>query len=254
MNNIEVVTFATHNEGFFDKLINNNFNVKVKVLGFGKKWSGFNMKSKYYLEYLQQKNDDDIIVLIDGFDTIINKNLENCYENFLKMNCKVLMSKHTFPFYLPYFIKKKFFSNCYDNNIANCGLYMGYCKYLKILLKESLKSKCKDDQVVINKLCKNYDFIKVDVNNAIFKNLTNYEFKNLKKEKLNSIFLQVPGSLNYNRIKRGFKEYPQFIMKEINVFFIIISLILLFYRKYLFIIILLIIYIIFFCSIEKSCL
>ena len=38
--NSEVIAVATHEEGLFKELINNNFNIKVKVLGFGEKWTG----------------------------------------------------------------------------------------------------------------------------------------------------------------------------------------------------------------------
>ena len=57
-------------------------------------------------------------------------------------------------------------------NVANAGMYMGYVKNLKIVLKESIQMKCVDDQVNLNTLCKKYNFIKVDDKELIFKNFS----------------------------------------------------------------------------------
>ena len=74
MNKVHVVTVATHKQGLFDKLINNDYGIKVKVLGFGKKWSGFNMKYEEIISYMENLSDDDILIYLDGFDTEINGN------------------------------------------------------------------------------------------------------------------------------------------------------------------------------------
>ena len=50
--NTEVVTVATHNEGTFEKIINNNFDIDVKVLGYGEKWTGFDMKIRLVYNYI----------------------------------------------------------------------------------------------------------------------------------------------------------------------------------------------------------
>ena len=50
--NAEVVTVATHEEGLLKQLVHNNFNIKVKVLGFGKKWTGFQMKFELIYNYI----------------------------------------------------------------------------------------------------------------------------------------------------------------------------------------------------------
>ena len=45
--NVEIVTFATHEEGTLNDLVHNQYNVPIKVLGFGEKWNGFKMKFEY---------------------------------------------------------------------------------------------------------------------------------------------------------------------------------------------------------------
>ena len=259
MYNIEVITFATHNEGLFNQLINNKYNMKIKVLGYGKKWKGFDTKIRGVFDYVNNQDNNKIIVFVDGFDSVVNGSLEDCYKRFLKMNCNVLFSKHKTPFktskILNKLSNKKFFNYCYNYITANTGIYMGYVKYLRILLKKILEQKCKDDQFNLNQLCKKYNFIRIDENEQIFKNLTNNDFKNYNIQKEKAIFLQIPGKFSIKRFCiRGAKEYSQFLIKEINVIFILIGLLLLYLKKYKFCLILFILYICFFYYIDKSCL
>ena len=198
---VEVVTYANKSSGMFEELVNNEHGVKVKVLGMGKKWNGFLDKYKGVLEYMETKNDDDIIVFLDGFDSKINKDISNVKSLFKSYNCKILVSKH------PDMLDIGFrFPKCDDKNIGSGGMYMGYVKHLTILLKESLKPKCQDDQYNLNALCKKYDFIKIDDKELIFKNFAPFD----KRESVNAVFISFPGSINLQRISRQPKEYLQF--------------------------------------------
>ena len=40
------VTYATHDERMFKELVNNEYDIKINVLGWNKKWNGFNDKIK----------------------------------------------------------------------------------------------------------------------------------------------------------------------------------------------------------------
>ncbi len=74
MANIHFVTYATHfTLECFRKLIDNKFGVEIKVLGMGTKRNGFMDKIRGVNEYsaeIAEKSPEDIIVFIDGFDTI----------------------------------------------------------------------------------------------------------------------------------------------------------------------------------------
>ena len=220
---LEVVTYANKSSGMFEELINNEHGVKVKVLGMGKKWNGYIDKSIGLLEYMKTKKDDDIIVFIDGFDTKINKDISNVKSLFESYECKVLVSKD------PRLMNKLgeifVFGNCNNNEVANAGMYMGYVKHLTVLLKESLKPKCQDDQYNLNALCKKYDFIKIDDKELIFKNFSPFD----KKESVNAIFISYPGSITLERMSRHPIEYMQFFY--IYILFINIALLTLFPKK-----------------------
>ena len=220
---LEVVTYANKSFGMFEELVNNEHGVNVKVLGMGKKWNGYIDKSIGLMKYIETKKDDDIIVFVDGFDTKINKDISNVKSLFESYDCKVLVSKD--PRLMNKFGEIFVFGNCNDNDVANAGMYMGYVKNLKIILKESIQMKCEDDQVNLNTLCKKYNFIKVDDKELIFKNFSPLD----KEESVNATFISFPASANESRWFRMLTEYNQFYY--IYIFLINIALLALYPKK-----------------------
>lgn len=254
MNDIRVVTVATHTEGLFDDLISNKYGTHITVLGYGKKWTGFTMKFKEVLKYIEPLSDDTIVVFLDGFDSIVNGDLSDAVSRFKKMDCRVLFSKDiTFHKYVPKLLTKKIFGTCYKGESANTGLYMGYVKELKILLNDVMCEKCKDDQVLINSRCNRYNFIKIDTKEEIFQNInTSHNIKNISD--LNAIFVQMPGQMTFNRfIKRGVIEYSQFFINEIIGILLITTCILIYFKKYMLNVLIVVIFILLYLIMDRSC-
>lgn len=211
---LEIITYANKSYGLFEKLIKNEYNIPIKVLGWNTKWNGFSDKYKAMSKYLETKKDTDIIVFLDGFDTKINKNITNLLEDFKKFNCKMLVSRD--PNLLGRFLTTKFiFGECRKNNVANSGLYMGYATYVKMVIDEALKLKCSDDQRNLNTICSIFKDIKVDEDEIIFKNISPYR----KEIKNNCYFISYPGTFGFKRYIRSLSEYLQFLF-----FYIIIIL------------------------------
>ena len=201
---VEVVTYANKSFGMFEDLINNDFGVKVKVLGWGTKWNGFSDKTKGLLKYLKTKRDDDIIVFVDGFDTKINRNIEGVEEIFKMCECRVLLSRD--PQLMGKAITKHIFGTCRSTHVGNAGMFMGYAKELKMMMKDAIAMRCKDDQISLNRLCGKYDFIKVDESDTIFKNFSPRE----KEIPTDAVFVSFPGNMNIKRWSRAIPEYVQF--------------------------------------------
>ena len=132
-------------------------------------------------------------------------------------------------------------------------MYMGYVKYLKILLKEVLTKKCQDDQVVVNRLCKNFDFIEIDENEEIFKNI--YNTRNFKDEisKTNALFYSQPGGINYNRAWRAIFEYGQYFIPYIMICYIVTVYFLYKSKKLYHILLLSVLLIVYYIKMDKSC-
>jgi hypothetical protein len=243
---VHIITYATHSEGLFDELINNKHNIKIKVLGWGEKWKGFMHKVQKCNEYIQSCPTDDIFIILDGFDTIVNSsNLDNCIQHFKDTKYKVLYSKNIENH--NYGLERVVFEYCRGEYIVNCGMYMGYGKYLSILLNDITALTCKDDQVNVNSVCKKYDFLGIDETSYIFENMLD------KKKSSDAMFIQYPGTLTVSRILRGLKEYPQFFMKYLVPFFIIIVAVLFYYSYHIISSIITIVVVLIFSYADYSC-
>ena len=215
---VEIVTYANKSFGLFEELIHNTFDVPVKVLGWGKKWNGYSDKSKGLLEYIREaKNDDDLIIFIDGFDSKINKTIENVKDIFDSYDCKVLFSKD--PESFSKLVTRTIFPTC-GNAVANAGMYGGYVKYLKIILTDELNRTCQDDQVNFNTMCNQYDFIKVDEEQRLFENIAT---TNHGKDS-DAVFVSYPATLGLNRAYRSLTEYLQYLYVYIALALFIVSI------------------------------
>ena len=130
-------------------------------MGYGTKWNGFIDKFKKVYKYIKELPDEEIIVFIDGFDTHINQPYNIIKQRFLNLNSDIVLSKESAIF--GNYITKKLFGTCKDNVIANSGLYMGYNKDIKNLLKYILETEySNDDQRNLNEVCSKFNNIKID--------------------------------------------------------------------------------------------
>ena len=221
---LKIIIYATHSYGTFEELKKNK---NVIVLGYGDKWEGFIHRNEVILKYISTLPDDEIIAIIDGFDSFIKKT-KNIEEIFKSMDCKILMSKEEknginkyLPKFVSNYIRKRVFGTCKENITANFGLSMGYIKYYKILLNTVINGVSDDDQRNLNFSCKDLPFLKIDKDNFIFENCDSINSVN----KSNAYFCQFPGEMSFNRTIRALSEYPKFFIPEI----IIILAIILFY-------------------------
>ena len=218
--NIEIVTYANKSFGMFEDLIHNEYDVPITILGWGSTWNGYLDKSHGVLNHLNRKKDDDIIVVLDGFDTKINKTLVGLYEKFKSLQCRVLVSTDKGKF-----ISKHIFGTCTKDNIANAGMYMGYVKEVRMMLTDIVNNTCKDDQRNLNETCKKYNFIKMDEKDIIFQNNYNLSFimgSTDSSSQSKAHFISYPGTLSFQRIMRASIEYTQFIYIYIIDIFVIL--------------------------------
>ena len=225
---MKIITYATHSEGSFNELINNRFQLPIIVLGYGERWNGFMDKFKKMYNYIQILPDNEIIVFIDGFDSYINQPGNVIKDRFLKYNANIVLSEH--PSLIGDYINRKVFGICENNTVANSGLYIGYNKDIKKLLKHILESNySNDDQRNLNAACSHFDNIKLDKEKKIFHNQSYYErYFNTKTD---SCFVSTPGVLTLNRTIRSVSEYSQFLWKEILLVLLLIIIYILM-RKY----------------------
>jgi hypothetical protein len=231
MENIHLITIATHNEGYYNALKksakNNNYN--LITLGWGKKWEGFIMKYKLLIEILNNYDDNDIIILIDAYDVIVTDSKSVVIEKFKKFKKPILLSKDGYTGNSIFnYIHDKIFDD-YNGNHICAGLMMGYVwalrKLIFLMCGDELE-KCKqlnlDDQILLINTCKKNklinNFVAIDKNSEIFYNtygnvnklefnfeITDiFDIKNnklyLKSTNISPCFIHGPGNTNLNNL------------------------------------------------------
>ncbi len=212
---LEIVTYANKSHGLFEQLVHNKFGVKVVVLGMGTEWKGFQDKFDGMTNYLKTKNEDDIVVFLDGFDSLIVKDPVNLEKIFKSYDCKILASKDPEK-QMGWFM----FGSC-RGHTANSGMYMGYVKELRQLMREANDMTCTDDMVNLNTFCRNHDYVKVDVDCLIFENIVCFD----PRPYHDSIFVSYPASPTPQRYSRAFHEYYQFFIEYIAIALVVVVLV-----------------------------
>jgi hypothetical protein len=136
---IYIVTYATHNERYFDILKQSC--PDIIVLGYGKKWNGFSDKVNAVVEFCKSKNPDDIVCFVDGFDSIILSSKEEILEKYKKFNAPLVFSKDipNITTIHKYIKDKIFYGRCKEevlNSIKN--LDVEFSKKILYLLIDSI--------------------------------------------------------------------------------------------------------------------
>jgi hypothetical protein len=166
INNLTVITVATHADGYLNVLRNKLESAEVKhsVLGYGQKWGGWIWRLKLILTYLKESHQpDDIIMIVDGYDVILTGSRDGILRKYQEFGKDVIFSVHRSKSQKYSFIVEfstRLISNWFFKNknqfMKNGGGYMGTAKTLIIIiermLKYSLLTGQRDDQVILNNI------------------------------------------------------------------------------------------------------
>jgi hypothetical protein len=169
---IFAATVATHNEGYYDDLIESCRRNKIEliVLGYGKKWQGFAWKFSLMKDFVDNlKDDSDIVIFLDAYDIIATQDISVIKERFLEFGSPLVFSSETvYKDYnqLQIYARKKMFGYCAKAHV-NSGAYMGYVYALKQLFSYICKKfDCADpkfsqldDQMIFTSICNDDDFV-----------------------------------------------------------------------------------------------
>jgi hypothetical protein len=194
-----IITYATHSERYFNILKESYPN--IIVLGFGTKWTGFYDKIKATINFCKDRNDDDLILFVDGFDSIIlhTDDLIEKYKSFSNNSSPLIFSKDLNPpNVIAKYMQDSFFSTCQSLNL-NTGMYIGPPKLIIEFWKDIKLED--DDQIYATKQCNNFtnEYIKIDKYCKLFYNYTSND----------NIYIE------NNKVKIG-NEYPNIISAPAN--------------------------------------
>ena len=125
-------TIATHNERTLDILKQSalRHNIKLDIIAMGRKFINYGIKLIWFLEYLENIKDNELVVFLDGYDTILLTGKKEFKSKFDLVNNLEKNDKK----------KGLIFSNgnsCLKMNLlleTNSGLVMGYAKKFRDVL------------------------------------------------------------------------------------------------------------------------
>lgn len=132
---LHIATVATHSERYLpvlEKMVQDK-GTNLHKLGFGKKYQGHFMKDLEMIEFLKPLPKDDIVVFLDGFDTLMLSDSREVIEKFKKTGKKMILSVEN--------VRSSFLMHSYNfqkvrEKFINTGLYIGYCGYVLEFLQE----------------------------------------------------------------------------------------------------------------------
>lgn len=160
------ITVATNPQHYFYSMKESakRNNIKIEILGWGKKWGGFIWRFKLMKDRLRQLPKKDIVMFFDAYDIIFMKNEKEIEKIFLEYGNKILFGSYCGA-NLEKYVSKKVFnagnlpkkSTCYDS--LNAGCYIGYAENLYNLLNNICEvydclDKKLDDQKIMTQFYK----------------------------------------------------------------------------------------------------
>ena len=155
-----------------------NFSWYLNNLGNGVKWEGGTMegqggghKINLVKKYMENLNNSDVLVFLDGYDTFLSDNLDEILYRYKEWNTEILFSSERFCWPdegLASEIKDLNTNTQTPYQYLNSGCYIGRVGRLKELFNEPLKNDDDDQLYVQKQYLKNPTGIDLDVEQYIW--------------------------------------------------------------------------------------
>lgn len=167
---MHIITYATHNSGYFSTLLQSY--PDIKVLGWGRTWKGLSDKIFAVMEFCRQCKPDDIVCFVDGFDSVILASKEEIHKTYIEICSKtrksmIVSRAGNAPNSLGKYVQDKLFGKCYQDRL-NSGMFIGTAS--SILQFWSGYNRYDDDQEYATRICKRVDYLYIDTSCRLFYN------------------------------------------------------------------------------------
>ncbi len=181
---MRVITVATHSKGYFPILQEScrTNQLQLDVLGFGKKWQGFQWRFQLMREYLQKLPRDEVVVFVDGYDVFAVADERTIMERFLEFRSPIVVSTEVRESWVSQKMYERVFGKSCNGWNLNAGLYMGYCwallkMYDSICDSFDCSDLTLDDQKMFMTFCRTAnhfynEHVKIDKQSKLFLNVS----------------------------------------------------------------------------------
>ena len=223
---VHVVAYCTHRDGMYSLLESDarRHGVELTVLGWGTKWVSFFAKLRAVHEFTRGLDEDDLVVVIDAFDTRIRGGYTEIVTQWNRLGSPDVVFSQD-PSLFPKYVLDRVFGGP-----LNAGMYMGRAGALAAVQREAMQfeAQCKkDDQCAFNAVARGR-VIAVDSQRILFNNLRYSERgRELSQIKSDAVFYGFPGSITFARVVRAAGEYIPFFIPEVAALaFIVVAIVL----------------------------
>lgn len=201
---IKIVAVATHDSGYLkwlsESCIRNG--TELIILGMGTPWEGYITKPKLLKDFLDTQDDNTIVCVVDAYDVIMLKNVEELKQKFIQSGHNIIFSLIPNAPIFKDLIEKSLryeFGVKDDCLHVNSGVYMGYVKNLKnmtnSIMQMYIETNENDDEKLTNIYYGSHESeIYVDVDREYFHNVSPFLFSDEEDYGQNSWFLHRIGN------------------------------------------------------------
>lgn len=179
---MKVLTVATKKHFFYNTLVESlqKHNIELITLGLGIKYKNHLLKDKLVLEYLKNiKNSspNEVIVFIDGYDSVVTEKFHNIEKKFIDTNKNLIIScENPKKFKIFHYMMYVFTFGFFNKKYLNTGMYIGKAEYLYNTIIEIRKDKTEkfSNQIQWQNYYNKYNnSMDLDNNNKFFLNVSN---------------------------------------------------------------------------------
>jgi len=202
---MKLVTVATKSDRYFPYLVQSceRYGANLVVLGWGMPWQGFMMKFKLTIDYLKTLPEDEVVCVIDAYDVILLKPLEEIDEMFRGSGQRIIGALEGCNGGLYNIITSLYFGLCKGRPI-NAGTYIGYKEDLLAMMEGicnifNCSDKTLDDQKILINYCKKENLF-IDVERKYFMVICAFSKPPLLSDITKSCILHGPGNANMDSI------------------------------------------------------
>ena len=112
------------------------FGVDVELIGIGHNFINFTNRLYILQDYLKNTNPEEIILVMDGYDTLFNNTVEYTLSQFQQKNTRILISSEKLFTYQWERFQHKFDTINSDYRYVNAGTFIGYAGDLRLMVDE----------------------------------------------------------------------------------------------------------------------
>lgn len=131
----------------------NKYGIQVHFVGEGTKYTADIDKLFTLRQYLEKIDEDELVVCIDAYDTLINRSLVELENEYINLDTEVVISGERLFTYQWHTFQDKFELIESPYRYVNAGTLLGRCEYVRKMVDECIRlldiHKTKVDQGVL---------------------------------------------------------------------------------------------------------